>query len=214
MCRNLFAEAKTFFYGVFTILRRTMFVVIAQVAEPRLQSCMSLALITMCCALHLKLEPYKRFTLDQFDFVLLVVLCVMATSSLAFQPPPAALRESELFFKFWEWLVYIFVVISILAAILMIGKEVQLKILNLRADSILPVQHRGLHRTILQFVRREKSSALEAGAAVSYTRVAVTNRGNMVEVPILSIFRHASLRKLVIDGAVRDQFLAAVAEVP
>ena len=87
-----------------------------------------------------------------------------------------------------EWLVYAFVCVSILAAILTIYQELQLKMVNLRAEISLPSEHRSVHRSFLQWILRQRPTLGGPAAAPSLRRVSISNRGNMIAAPFLSIF--------------------------
>ena len=101
-------EPKVFYYGLLTILRRTLFVLIAVVvSEPMWQSSYAIFLVAAFASLHLKLEPYKTFVLDQLDFVLMGCLCVVAVSSLAFQLGQLA-EGMDTFRAVWEAAIYTF----------------------------------------------------------------------------------------------------------
>ena len=112
-----------------------------------------------------------------------------------------------------EWLVYIFVAVSILTAILTIYQELQLKVMNLKAENTLPSEHRGAHRSILRWFLRQNALPSKPGVATSLTRVAVSNRGNVIAVPLLSVFTKSTLRQLVTAEDAKDRFLLALAGV-
>jgi hypothetical protein len=122
-------EAHVFFYGVLTILRRTIFVIISQISDPLWQSVISICTVTIFGAFHLKTEPYKDYMLDQLDFVLLSCLTVVAVSSLVFQLEHADDLDNP-FFMFWQVLVLATCVGSLLAAVLTVLIEVQNKALR------------------------------------------------------------------------------------
>ena len=148
--------------------------------------------------------------------VLLVVLYVVAASSLAFQLPQV---ENELFFSICEWIVYISVVVSVYICCISVYHELQLKMVTVAAEDSLPSEMRSLHRTIVQWILKRTPSGLKIrskstlNATARARRTSVSNRGNLVEKSLVTIFRTDSLRQLVNSDTNRDRFLAALAEV-
>ncbi len=77
-------EADVFYYGWLSILRRTLFVIIARLPDTLAQSTISVILVAGLWLFHVKLEPYKDYFLDLLDMVLLGCLFTVAVGSLTF----------------------------------------------------------------------------------------------------------------------------------
>ena len=152
---------------------------------------------------------YKSFQ------VLLIVLYVVATSSLAFQLPKAG---NELFFSTCEWIVYVFVAISVVICVDSVYREVKLKMLSVAAEHSLPSELRSIHRTVVQWVLRRTATGGRVRQENQPTnmprRVSISNRGNMIPRSLVTIFRSDSLRQLVNSDVSRGRFLTALSEVP
>jgi hypothetical protein len=69
-------EAKSFYYGLLTILRRTLFAIIAIVPDQQWQSMLAVFAIMFFLVYHVKLEPYNDFLLDRLDYFFLSCLWV------------------------------------------------------------------------------------------------------------------------------------------
>ena len=146
--------------------------------------------------------------------VLLIVLYVVAASSLAFQLPKAG---NELFFSTCEWIVYVFVAISVVICVDSVYREVKLKMLSVAAEHTLPSELRSIHRTVVQWVLRRTATGGRVRQENQPTnmprRVSISNRGNMIPRSLVTIFRSDSLRELVNSDVSRARFLTALSEV-
>jgi hypothetical protein len=122
-------EADMFYYGWLSILRRTLFVIIARLPDTLAQSTVSVVLVAGLWLAHSKCEPYKDYFLDLLDMVLLGCLFTVAAGSLTYRLTSDA---SSTWLLCWIATLYCAAICSVLAFISALFHEAQAKALRTR----------------------------------------------------------------------------------